>query len=162
MRNQRHFTATGFIVHNDHIALHWHKKVQAWLPPGGHINENEDPVQAVIREIREETGLEVAIVPTNSPFQLNYPRQIQTPVTIMIEEINDPSQGPHQHIDMIYYCRIIGNVEQLQNGWHWVNNKQLAEGVALEYQLDKTAVPPQDVRVLGQHAIKFVSTGDFF
>ena len=36
----RHLTATGFVVHDDQVALHWHPKVQAWLPPGGHIDEN--------------------------------------------------------------------------------------------------------------------------
>ena len=53
----RHFTATGFVVHRGRVALHWHPKVKAWLPPGGHIEANEDPVQAVLREIEEETGL---------------------------------------------------------------------------------------------------------
>ena len=53
----RHFTATGFVVHEGHVVLHWHHKVKAWLPPGGHINENEDPVEAVLREILEETGI---------------------------------------------------------------------------------------------------------
>ncbi len=56
----RHFTATGFVVHDDSIALHWHPKVKAWLPPGGHIEPNEDPVQAVLREIEEETGLKAS------------------------------------------------------------------------------------------------------
>ena len=56
----RHFTATAYVVHDGHVALHWHPKVKAWLPPGGHIEENEDPVQAVLRESaarEEETGL---------------------------------------------------------------------------------------------------------
>ena len=60
----RHFTATGFVVHRGRVALHWHPKVKAWLPPGGHIDANEDPVQAVLREIEEETGLEAVVVPT--------------------------------------------------------------------------------------------------
>ena len=33
----RHFTATAFVVCGDSVALHWHQKVKAWLPPGGHI-----------------------------------------------------------------------------------------------------------------------------
>ena len=47
----RHLTATGFLVQGDRVALHWHRKVQAWLPPGGHIEDNEDPVQAMLREV---------------------------------------------------------------------------------------------------------------
>ena len=49
----RHFTATGFVCFEGLVALHWHSKVKAWLPPGGHIMNNEDPEQAVIREIKE-------------------------------------------------------------------------------------------------------------
>ena len=44
----RHFTATGFVINGDATLLHWHHRVQAWLPPGGHIEPNEDPVQAVL------------------------------------------------------------------------------------------------------------------
>ena len=46
MATVRHFTATGFVVHEGATLLHWHPKVKMWLPPGGHIEPNEDPVQA--------------------------------------------------------------------------------------------------------------------
>ena len=59
MTTVRHFTATGFVVHEGATLLHWHSKVKMWLPPGGHVEENEDPVQAVLREVEEETGLKV-------------------------------------------------------------------------------------------------------
>ena len=58
----RHFTATGFVVRDGHVLLHWHPKIGAWLPPGGHVEQNEDPVQAVHREVLEETGVEVEVV----------------------------------------------------------------------------------------------------
>ncbi len=54
---RRHYTATGFVVQGDRTLLHWHKRLQQWMPPGGHIEPDEDPVQAVLREIREETEL---------------------------------------------------------------------------------------------------------
>ena len=58
----RHFTATGYLVSGDALLLHWHAKVQAWLPPGGHVEPNEDPVQAVLREVLEETGIAAEVV----------------------------------------------------------------------------------------------------
>ena len=76
----RHFTATAFVVHEGCIALHWHAKVKAWLPPGGHIEPNEDPVQAVLREVSEETGLAVWVVPTTSRLDLDYPTQVEPPL----------------------------------------------------------------------------------
>lgn len=35
-----------------------HRKSGLWLPPGGHVEEGEDPRQAVVREAREELGIE--------------------------------------------------------------------------------------------------------
>ena len=131
MASVRHFTATGFVVHDGHVALHWHPKVRAWLPPGGHIGENEDPVQAVVREVREETGLKVEVVSTAYVLKLEYPTQVSPPFTIMVEDIDDPDQGYHQHIDMIYMCRPVGQVGRLNDGWLWVSRQQLAEGTAL-------------------------------
>ena len=51
---RRHFTATGFVVDGSRTLLHWHKRLEQWMPPGGHIELNEDPVQAVLREIEED------------------------------------------------------------------------------------------------------------
>ncbi len=33
-----------------------------WLYPGGSLEEGETPTQAVVREVREETGLEIKVV----------------------------------------------------------------------------------------------------
>ena len=80
----RHFTATGFVVNGDATLLHWHKKVQEWLPPGGHVDLNEDPVQTTLREIKEETGFDVEIVPTQKPLRVSNLDQIYAPHSIMI------------------------------------------------------------------------------
>jgi len=49
-----HFTSTGFVFSRDRkILMIKHKKLGVWLPPGGHIDENELPCDAVVREIAE-------------------------------------------------------------------------------------------------------------
>ena len=80
MTTVRHFTATGFVVHRDRLLLHWHPKVRAWLPPGGHVDDNEDPVQAVLREILEESGVEARVVPTGVQLGLDYPASVAPPL----------------------------------------------------------------------------------
>lgn len=55
----RDFTATTFVVHERRTLLLLHRKLGAWFPPGGHIDPNELPDEAALREVREETGLEV-------------------------------------------------------------------------------------------------------
>ena len=149
----RHFTATGFVVHNGHVALHWHSKVKAWLPPGGHIEDNEDPVQAVVREIREESGLEAVVVQTSPVIELDYPQQVLPPYTIEVEDIDDPVHGYHQHIDMIYFCRGPKTLNLLKEGWFLVNQHQLTNNESLVNNLGQLAPIPDDVRLLGLQAI---------
>ena len=152
----RHFTATGFVVHEDATLLHWHRKVKMWLPPGGHIEENEDPVQAALREVEEETGVQVEVVPTGTPIDLEYPSQVHAPFTIEIEDIDDPVEGWHQHIDMIYFCKPVGTPARVNDGWRWVSKDELASGAALDAGNGVAVAPPEDVRALAAHAFEVV------
>ncbi len=151
----RHFTATGFVVHRGCVALHWHPKVKAWLPPGGHVEPNEDPVQAVLREVEEETGLEAVVVPTAPRLDLEYPEHVQPPFTIMIEDIHDPVQGYHQHIDMIYFCRPAGEPGAMHDEWRWVDRDTLRAGTPIP-RGGKSEAPPEDVRVLAEYAFALI------
>ena len=48
VRNE--FTATGLVFNeNGHILMIKHKKLRKWLLPGGHVEENELPCEAVVR-----------------------------------------------------------------------------------------------------------------
>ena len=155
----RHFTATGFVAHDDRVLLHWHLKVGAWLPPGGHIDDNEDPVQAVLREIREESGVEAEVVSNAPGLDLAYPTQVVPPFTIMVEDIDDPAEGYHQHIDMIYFCRVVGPPVQLNEGWSWVSRERLANETPLPRENSPPVAPPEDVRLLGLKALEVVAAG---
>ncbi len=148
----RHFTATGFVVREGHVLLHWHPKVKAWLPPGGHIDENEDPLQAVLREIFEEAGIEAEVVEHGPSLELDYPTQVPPPFAIMVEDIHDPVAGYHQHIDMIYFCRSVGTPAVVNHGWTWVSRADIAAGVALREGDSPLESPPDDVRLLAEHA----------
>ena len=50
------FTAEVFIVHHNRVLLRLHDKYNIWLSVGGHIELNEDPMEAAIREVKEEVG----------------------------------------------------------------------------------------------------------
>lgn len=159
MKVVRHFTATGFVVHDGRVPLHWHPKVMAWLPPGGHIEENEDPVEAVLREILEEAGIVAEVVSVGRRLKLEYPTQVPPPFTIMIEDIHDPVDGFHQHIDMIYFCRPAGPPGPLNDGWIWVGKRDLAAGTAIERRGYSPVPPPDDVRRLALAAFDAVGSG---
>jgi 8-oxo-dGTP pyrophosphatase MutT (NUDIX family) len=58
----KHYTSTAVLVTDTKprkVLLGLHQKLQMWLPPGGHQEENENPFEALIRETKEETGFDV-------------------------------------------------------------------------------------------------------
>ena len=57
----RQFTATVYVFQSSKVLLHKHPKHNKWLPPGGHVEQNELPHEAAIREALEETGLHIKI-----------------------------------------------------------------------------------------------------
>ena len=47
------YVVTIFIVHNNRVLLVDHIHLGAWFAPGGHIELNETPDEALYREIQE-------------------------------------------------------------------------------------------------------------
>ena len=96
----RHFTVAVFVVRDGKVLLHWHRKLGMWLPPGGHIERDELPDEAAVREVLEETGVEVELVGERRE-DVEDPVQLHRPAGVQLEDI-----GPgHQHIDLIYFAR---------------------------------------------------------
>ncbi len=154
----RHLTVSAFVSHEGRTLLHFHALNQMWLPPGGHVDANEDPPQAALREALEETGLAVTILPTSEPFDYETPAQLPPPVTIMVESIADhPRDGAHEHIDCIYFTRPrveAGATVDAPEGWVWVDAETLRSNRAISPKPDAAPVHiPEDVRVLGLAAI---------
>lgn len=151
-----HFTATAFIVHEGRVLLHWHAKLQQWMPPGGHLEPNEDPVAGALREASEESGLEVELLRVAPAYEFASPPQVQPPVTILVEDVED-AEGPHHHIDFIYFARPLEG-EALRplpesDSWRWVEAEQIERGESLSY--DGGSAPlAEDVAVLALAAIR--------
>ncbi len=153
---RRHFTATGFVVREDRTLLHWHKRLQQWMPPGGHIEPDEDPVQAVLREIREETGVTAQVIPSVAILPFTEPGQLPAPYTILVEDIPEPEE-PHQHIDFIYFCRPVDGAPTDPSPdptLRWVDEETLRANRPLNVAgRDLSAPVATDVRLLALLAI---------
>lgn len=137
----RDFTVAVFVVHDDRVLLHFHEKLNRWLPPGGHIEPNELPDEAALREVLEETGVDCELVrgATLAFSDPALPRQLVTPAGIQLEQI-----GPnHQHIDLIYYATGSPAEDRQQVGWFALDELgplDLTEEITVRCQLAIEAV----------------------
>ncbi len=56
-QSDHHLTASAFVVSSRGVVLHRHRLLGIWVQPGGHVDANEGPESAALRETLEETGL---------------------------------------------------------------------------------------------------------
>ena len=76
-----------------------------WIPPGGHVEENERPDVAAVREVAEETGIEVQLVAV-PPFAPPFPGEVPMVQPLAMRIYGD---GPgHEHMSFIYGAVPIG------------------------------------------------------
>lgn len=78
------------------------------MPPGGHIEENEIPDVAALREVKEETGLIVELQGERFPRESDCVR----PYGIQMNVIKE---GEHEHMDLIYWAKPINEDELVFN-----------------------------------------------
>ena len=157
----RHFTVTGFLSHDGRTALHWHR-LKSWLPPGGHIETNENPIEAVLREIMEETGIRAEILNGYARFPFAMPDQLPPPVNIGIYDLPNGDGGlseHHQHIDFIYFAKPVSgqaiNLPSDEHGWCWVTESELRNATPLLHEASGASLTPNDdVRLQGIAAIE--------
>ena len=95
------FTVAIFVVHDRKVLLIHHRKLDKWLPLGGHIELEEDPEQAALREAREESGLDVELIGERPPTTEPGTRALIAPRFLDIHRIHET----HEHIGMIYWAR---------------------------------------------------------
>ncbi|MFA5306455.1 MAG: NUDIX hydrolase [Candidatus Babeliales bacterium] len=104
---KRDFTATGYVMNPERtkILVIFHNKLQRWLPAGGHIEPNELPHEAALREVFEETGVIARIVNDNPDMGLKgeVDCQIPRPYSVLYQIIPQNNKDiEHIHIDFVY------------------------------------------------------------
>ncbi|OGY41145.1 MAG: hypothetical protein A2Y67_00910 [Candidatus Buchananbacteria bacterium RBG_13_39_9] len=147
MEITRHFTATTLIVHQNKVLLHLHKKLNIWIPVGGHIDRDELPQETALREIKEESGLEVKLYNPDKQIEMGDVRQLIRPMYILLENINQF----HQHIDFIYYAQ--ADTFELNPQNDETNN---LKWFAID-EVKQLAGAPENVKKLSLEAIRMLS-----
>ena len=92
-------TATVYIVNDNRILLHKHKKYNTWFPVGGHLRSNELPHEAAIREVKEETGLDITLLETEHVANFDIGRVERIPEPFCLYHEDDINE---QFLDFIY------------------------------------------------------------
>ncbi|OQY36543.1 MAG: hypothetical protein B6229_09805 [Spirochaetaceae bacterium 4572_7] len=116
-----HYTGSCWIVNQDQTKtlLTHHKKLNIWIPTGGHLNSGETPLEAAIREGYEETGLKLKLH-SKHIFYLaihDIPKYLETPA--------------HKHYDFTYMFTTSDNTDFIvsdeSHSLKWVPLNQLEE-----------------------------------
>lgn len=109
--NDRHYTSTGYVYDRltNRFLMVFHKKFQKWIPPGGHIKTGEEPNEAALREVYEETGLigHILRFPNQTKITVNNAIDLPLPFCVLSERI--PLFGDeqeHVHINFVYIVLI--------------------------------------------------------
>lgn len=106
------FTVEVFVVYKNTVLLRKHDKYKVWLSVGGHIELDEDPNQAAVREVKEEVGLDVTLDNSLKAFQKedkDY-HELIPPYFVNRHRINEN----HEHVTFTYFAIAESNkIEQL-------------------------------------------------
>ena len=140
----KQFCASAFVINplDKKILLVKHKKYNKWVQPGGHIEPDELPEEAAIREVYEETGIKIKLL------GIRFPREDDCVRPLGIQK-NRNKLG-ETHIDIIYpaipmdpvNCVPTISEESLEAGWFSLN------------ELDNLSVF-QDIKITMEYILKY-------
>ena len=125
------FTVEVFVVYKDRVLLRKHDKYKKWLSVGGHIELDEDPNEAAIREVREEVGLDVVLaqpqLPATGAGQADDYRELIPPKFLNRHRISDT----HEHVTLVYFAQaatdhfVIPNNHEKSEDVKWFTKSEL-------------------------------------
>jgi 8-oxo-dGTP diphosphatase len=96
------FIGEALVVHENRVLLRMHDKYHVWLQIGGHVELDEDPVQAMFREVKEESGLDVEIIGRSVQVFNANGKDLPAPHFMY----RHPLEGSiHEHVCLIYVVR---------------------------------------------------------
>lgn len=116
------FSVAVYARKGDRVLVIEHRRLKTWLPIGGELEAGETPLEAAVRELREETGIVTTFAPVASALD-GVP-----PGLIGYEEHQAGSKG--LHMNFVFVTRVPADVEVTPNdefgAWRWVDREALA------------------------------------
>lgn len=126
------FVVNVYIVFQNKTLLRMHEKHRRWFSVGGHVELDETPEEAAIREVKEEVGLDVVLWDGNkesvpNDFSPEAYRELIPPVFMNVHAISDT----HRHISLAYFAKadsdtiVEPDTHEKSGGCVWLNAKEL-------------------------------------
>lgn len=118
-------TASAYLIVTDKILLIKHKKLGAWMSPGGHLESGELPHEAAEREFFEETGIKVQALGLSDDLRF-LPLPFKSGLHWVCEEnyerrerdlppLAQWARGCEQHFDLAYLVEAKNNLDFKKN-----------------------------------------------
>ena len=128
MKYNKSITATVYVVNNGKVLLHQHKKYKTWFPLGGHIEEDEFPHEAAVREVKEESGLSVKLINTENAPHIDLARVERIPLPFCLLHEGDIEES---FFDFIYIAETNETTPHPENNeskeFKWFSYEELLE-----------------------------------
>ena len=96
------FVTTVYLVNDSlEVLLSWNKNMQTWIPVGGHLEVGDTPEEAIVREVKEETGFDFEFIPSET-FENNGNVKVLSLHRIQIDNV------PHhnKHINFVFIGKL--------------------------------------------------------
>lgn len=118
---RRAFSVAVYARRGDRVLVIEHRRLATWLPIGGELEAGETPLEAAVRELREETGMTGAFRPLQGALD-GVP-----PGLIGYEEHPAGSKG--QHLNFVFVAEVPADAEVVPNAefgaFRWVDRAEL-------------------------------------
>ncbi len=122
------FTVEVFVVCNNQVLLRKHDKYKKWLSVGGHIELDEDPNEAAVREVQEEVGLDIKLSGVAPSFQEENYQELIPPRFLNRHRINEN----HEHVTLVFFARSDCNElklsqKEISEECRWFSKEEIEE-----------------------------------
>ena len=111
MAHTHQLAVIAYVIRNGRfLLLRRNNEPAVWGPPGGRLEPDEDPNKGILREVKEETGLDVAIMTPVGVWHGSYRDSILVSIDYLAENTSGEVKLSNEHSEFRW-----SSIEDLRN-----------------------------------------------